>query len=82
MPWSKMLFPLLFLALGAACLWAAWVFRRFAKKRETAYTVKAWAQVVQVLASASRWRTGVYRGSPSESAEHSTCTTWAQAFTV
>lgn len=52
MPWSKMLFPLLFLALGAACLWAAWVFRRFAKKRETAYTVKAWAQVVQVLASA------------------------------
>ena len=37
MPWSKMLFPLLFLALGAACLWAAWVFRRFAKKRETAY---------------------------------------------
>lgn len=52
MPWSEMLFPLLFLALGAACLWAAWVFRRFAKKRETAYTVKAWAQVVQVLASA------------------------------
>ena len=52
MPWSKMLFPLLFLALGAACLWAAWVFRRFAKKRETTYTVKAWAQVVQVLASA------------------------------
>ena len=51
MPWSEMLFPLLFLALGAACLWAAWVFRRFAKKRETAYTVKAWAQVVQVLAS-------------------------------
>ena len=49
---SEMLFPLLFLALGAACLWAAWVFRRFAKKRETAYTVKAWAQVVQVLASA------------------------------
>lgn len=41
-----------FLALGAACLWAAWVFRRFAKKRETAYTVKAWAQVVQVLCSA------------------------------
>ena len=52
MPWSEMLFPLLFLALGAACLWAAWVFRRFAKKRETTYTVKAWAQVVQVLASA------------------------------
>lgn len=52
MPWSKMLFPLLFLALGAACLWAAWVFRRFAKKRETTYTVKAWVQVVQVLASA------------------------------
>ena len=52
MPWSEMLFPLLFLALGAACLWAAWVFRRFAKKRETAYTVKAWAQVVQVLAFA------------------------------
>ena len=52
MPWSEMLFPLLFLALGAACLWAAWVFRRFAKKRETAYTVKAWAQVVQVLTSA------------------------------
>lgn len=53
MPWSKMLFPLLFLALGAACLWAAWVFRRFAKKWETTYTVKAWAQVVQVLASAA-----------------------------
>lgn len=52
MPWSEMLFPLLFLAMGAACLWAAWVFRRFAKKRETAYTVKAWAQVVQVLCSA------------------------------
>lgn len=52
MPWSEMLFPLLFLALGAACLWAAWVFRRFAKKRETTYTVKGWAQVVQVLASA------------------------------
>ena len=52
MPWSEMLFPLLFLALGAACLWAAWVFRRFAKKRETTYTVKAWAQVVQVLCSA------------------------------
>lgn len=52
MPWSEMLFPLLFLALGAACLWAAWVFRPFCQKRETTYTVKGWAQVVQVLASA------------------------------
>ena len=65
MPWSEMLFPLLFLALGAACLWAAWVFRRFAKKRETTYTVKAWAQVVQVLCLC-RFRRGppVHPGPP------------------